>query len=100
MKLKDKTAADIVATWYRLRAQGWRRHPVALDNLRSAMLALEGPDLPEELIAWQAAVEAERQMTAELDADNMVPMLSAFRFVRANQALIEACAEGVTVDGD
>lgn len=95
MKLKDKTTADIVASWYR----AWQPGPVpgSLAALRSAMLALDGPDLPEEIRAWQAAVEAQRQVIANRVAGQAaLDGIDIWRVVEAGRALFHACAQGVT----
>jgi hypothetical protein len=93
MKLKDKTAADIVATWY-MRVDWLPGTPRgSLAALRNAMLALEGPDLPDELRAWQEAVQANQQVIA----NRVVGQYSAvfWRTEEAERALTAACAEGV-----
>jgi hypothetical protein len=92
VQLKDKTAADIVASWSRINA--WRPGADDVAALRNAMLALEGPDLPEELIAWQEAVQASQQ--ALFDSVEGQYDTAVWRAAGAARALRRACQKGVT----
>jgi hypothetical protein len=102
VKVKDKPTADALIAWYaevvkglvpligqQADNSGWQ----VIEAAGQALVRVAPPDSPEPLAAWLAAFQVN-----ETYADNMVPMEQAFRFVRANQALIEACAEGVTCE--
>lgn len=96
MKLKDKTAADIVASWYRERSP----LPAPLAGRlasRPAMLALDGPDLPEEILEWQEAAKALRWAFVGLRWADPERIRSARdRLHEAEMVLVGACEQGVT----
>jgi hypothetical protein len=122
VKLKDKPTADALLAWYAVIVQyqailagpedtivvkgpepvagrigctsggvGWGAVGAAgLDLVKVAAL-----DSPEPLAEWLAAAQAsEAHAYTEAYAD------AVFRFTRAQHALRQACAEGVTVHGD
>jgi hypothetical protein len=103
VKVKDKPTADALIAWHATvvaglgLVMGLTHEPddedihqvvyeAGLDLARAA-----APDSPEILAEWVAAAQA-----SQPDGDNMVPGESVFRFVRANEALLRACEEGVT----
>jgi hypothetical protein len=96
VKLKDKTAADIVASWSRINAWLPGKQPGVVAALRHAMLALDDPDLPEELIAWQEAVQASQQ--ALFDPVEGQYDTAVWRAAGAARALRRACQKGVTCE--
>lgn len=103
MKLKDKTTADIVASWYSIENRQPGDIYDSLGALRRAMFALDEPDLPEELREWQ---EATRDVAKALNSTSESPLIAwietvrgsplGLRYIRANRALLRSCQEGVT----
>jgi hypothetical protein len=102
VKLKDKSTADALKTWYAALLAGSQLvvghvglvdddtcqdvYKVDLDLVQTA-----APDPPEPLAEWLEAFQA-----LQPGSDTMVHGEPAFRFLRANEALLRACEEGVT----
>lgn len=106
MKLKDKTTADALAAWYAALVAGPGPvvgHVGLVDDntcqdvykVDLDLVKVAAPAPPEPLAEWLEAFQA-----LQPGSDTMVHGEPAFRFLRANQALMVACEEGVTVDVD
>jgi hypothetical protein len=102
VKVKDKPTADALAVWYAALVAGpgpvvgqmglvdantcQDVYKVDLDLVQAA-----APDPPKPLAEWLEAFQA-----LQPGSDTTVHGEPAFRFLRANQALMLACEEGVT----